>query len=254
MTEALSAATGLSGPTLLIMAAICFSAGLVRGFAGFALSALVMASAVMLLPPVELIPICWVLEFTASILMFRGGLADADRRMVLILVVGSAIGMPVGLWLTTTLPVETSKVIALSLVVALAGLQLARIRLPGLATTHGTWITGVAAGIVTGLAMIGGMMIALYVLARDAPARMMRASLVLFLFAGAFTTLVYLLLYGVMDQRAAARGAVLALPAALGVVLGKRLFVPRLEPWYRPVCLTLLIGLAATSLARSALG
>ncbi len=253
MIEALLSATEFSGPTLLIMIGICFAAGLVRGFAGFALSALVMASAVILLPPVELIPICWVLEFTASILMFRGGFADADKRMVMILFLGSAIGTPLGLWLTTSLPVDTSKLIALLLIVGLAGLQLARLRIPGLATMPGTWITGLLAGIVTGLASIGGMMIALYVLARNAPARVMRASLVMFLFIGAFTSIIYLLLYGVMDQRAAIRGVVLVLPTALGVIVGGRMFIPRLEPFYRPFSLSLLIGLAAVGLIRTAL-
>ena len=35
-------------------------AGIVRGFAGFGLSALVMASCAVFIPPVELIPVCHV--------------------------------------------------------------------------------------------------------------------------------------------------------------------------------------------------
>jgi len=96
-------------------------------------------------------------------------------------------------------------------------------------------------------------MIALYVLARNAPARVIRASLVMFLFISAFTSIVYLLLYGIMDQRAAIRGVVLAVPTALGVMIGSRLFIPRLEPYYRPFSLTLLIGLAVVGLVRTAL-
>ena len=49
---------GLSGSEIAILAVICFGAGMVRGFSGFALSALVMASAALILPPVQLIPIC----------------------------------------------------------------------------------------------------------------------------------------------------------------------------------------------------
>ncbi|NKB27633.1 MAG: hypothetical protein GKR99_08800 [Rhodobacteraceae bacterium] len=126
----------------MILAGICFAAGLVRGFSGFALSALVMASAVTILAPIELIPICWVLDMVASLMLLRRGTAEADRRMVLTLFVGSAVGIPVGLWLTTSLPVETSKFIALTLILTLAGLQLARIRLSFLASTQGTWLTG----------------------------------------------------------------------------------------------------------------
>jgi hypothetical protein len=34
-------------------------------------------------------------------------------------------------------------------------------------------------------------------------------------------------------------------------LIGQRFFTPRLQPYYRPVCLTLLIGLGAASLLRS---
>jgi hypothetical protein len=37
----------------------------------------------------------------------------------------------------------------------------------------------------------------------------------------------------------------------LGVWLGTKLFNPRWEPYYKPFCLCLLIGLAAFSLLRS---
>ena len=56
-----------------LLAVICFCAGLVRGFTGFALSAIVMASAALILSPLALIPICWWLELVASAMMLRGG-------------------------------------------------------------------------------------------------------------------------------------------------------------------------------------
>lgn len=248
--DGLISATGLAPSDFAFLAVASFFAGVVRGFAGFALSALVMATAAFILPPVELIPICWWLEMTASLLMVRGGWKDADRGVVFGLVVGSILGVPVGMALTTTLPVETSKLIALLLVVGLAALQLAKVRLSFLATRPGLWGSGFLAGIATGLASIGGMVVALYVLAQDAPARKMRAAIVLFLFLGAITSLITYLFYGVMDGRAATRGIIFAVPAAVGVLLGKRMFIPRFERFYRPLCLSLLIGLAGFSLLR----
>lgn len=244
----------LSTQDILFLSLITFTAGMVRGFSGFALSALVMATGVLILPPVQLIPICWWLEMTASFLMVRGGWREADRGVVIGLVLGSTLGVPIGLYLTTSLPVEISKLIALLLVVGLALTQLAKIRLAFLATRPGLWGSGILAGIVTGLASIGGMVVALYVLARDAPARQMRASLVLFLFLSALTSMITFLIYGVMDQLAVLRGLAFALPTALGVILGKLLFMPSLERYYRPFCLSLLIGLAGVSLARLGIG
>lgn len=251
--DSLLTAINVTGTDFAILCLIALFAGIVRGFSGFALSALVMASAVYLLPPIELIPICWWLEMSASVLMARGGWAEADRGIVFGLFVGSAVGTPFGLSLTTSLPVETSKLVALILIVVLAATQLAKVRLAFLATTPGLYLSGLTAGIVTGLASIGGMVVALYVLSQDAPARKMRAALVLFLFVSSATSIVYLIWFDVMDMTAVWRGLALAVPAMIGVVLGQRLFTPSYEPYYRPFCLTLLIGLAAVGLARTQL-
>ncbi len=251
MIEAALATLDLTGQEFLILTTIVIVAGIVRGFSGFALSAVVMASAVIILPPVQLIPICWWLEMTASVLMARGGWQEADRGIVMGLVIGSTIGVPFGLLLTTSVSVEASQLIALTVIIALALTQLAKIRLAFLATKAGLYGSGIAAGIVTGLASVGGMVIAIYVLSQDAPAAKMRAALVLFLFVSSLTSLIMLLWFGVMNSTAAARGLSLAIPTTLGVFLGQRLFTPRFAPYYRPACLSLLCALAGAALVRT---
>lgn len=235
------------------LALITFGAGVVRGFSGFALSALVMATAVLILPPVELFPMLWWMELSASLLMVRGGWADANRKTTLALVTGSAIGWPLGLWFTTSVSVTTSKMVALSIIVTLAVMQLAKIRLAFLATRPGLYGTGLLAGVISGLAHVGGLIIALYVLASDAPARQMRGSLVLFLFLGSITSMITLLAFGVMDFSGVVRGLTFAVPTMLGVFIGQQFFTERLAPYYRAFCLTLLIALAALGLVRTAL-
>lgn len=247
MTELLA----LTPTELAILAVIAFFAGMVRGFSGFALSAMVMASAILILPPVELIPICWWLEMVASALMMKGGWKDADRGTALGLIIGSAVGAPIGLMLTTSVDETTSRVLALIVLMTLAATQLAKIRMAFLATKPGLYGSGLIAGIVTGIASVGGMVVALYVLAREAPARQMRGSLVLFLFGSSFTSMITLLYFGVMDWTATTRGLFLAPAVALGVALGQRLFTPRLEPYYKPFCLSLLLALAGMALVRT---
>jgi hypothetical protein len=87
--QAASAALALPPEHLALLGLICFIAGLVRGFSGFALSAMVMASGALILPPVQLIPVCWWLEMTASLFMLRGGWRQANRKVALGLAVGS---------------------------------------------------------------------------------------------------------------------------------------------------------------------
>lgn len=251
MFETLLTATNLTGQEFLILTVIVIVAGIVRGFSGFALSAIVMASAVIILPPVQLIPICWWLEMTASVLMARGGWQEADRGVVTGLVIGSTLGVPFGLLLTTSISVEASQMIVLTLIIVLAITQLAKIRLAFLATRAGLWGSGFAAGVATGLASVGGMVIAIYVLSQDAPAAKMRAALVLFLFVSSLTTVIALLWFGVMDSTAVARGLSLAIPTTIGVMVGQWLFTPRFAAYYRPLCLSLLCALAGTALLRT---
>ncbi|PVA07254.1 TSUP family transporter [Thalassorhabdomicrobium marinisediminis] len=245
--------TALTGGEFAALAGLTLLAGIVRGFSGFALSAMVMATAVVILPPVELIPMLWWLEMAASLIMVRGGWAAADRPMAYGLALGALVGWPLGLSLTLALPVETSKALALGVIVLLAAAQLARLRIPGLATKAGLYGTGVAAGFASGVAHVGGMVVAFYILAADRSARVMRATLVLYLFLGATTSMVVLTLFGVMDFSGITRGLVFAVPTILGVVLGQMLFTERLSGYYRPLCLILLIGLASVGLVRSQL-
>jgi len=242
--------TGLTDSQLVFFAGVIFFAGIVRGFSGFALSALVMAGSLSILPPVALIPICYILEGAASLVMFRGGMKDADMPVVWGLVIGSAIGVPIGLYATLSLPVETSKFIALAVILTLAAAQLVRANPKFLASRPGLYGSGITAGIVTGLAHVGGMVVALYILARNAPARTIRASLVMFLFIGMFTSLIYQLGFGVMDKTAFVRG-MLATPIVIsGVLIGSWLFRPALEQFYKRFCLVLLILLAGAGIVR----
>ena len=239
---------------VVILATICLIAGVVRGFSGFALSALVMASAALIIPPIQLIPICWWLEMTASLFMFRSVWQEANRKIAVGLAIGSTLGMPFGLALTMAIATELSKLLALGVIIALAALQLARVRIPFSVRNWGLYGSGWVAGVVSGVAGVGGMVVALFILSQKAQPRQMRASLVLFLFLSSVTTIISLWYFGVMDQVAIKRGLVMALPAGLGVVLGKLLFIPKWEYLYKPFCLTLLIVLASTGIIRLILG
>ena len=250
----LFALTNLTDTQLYICVSVVFLAGIVRGFSGFALSALIMASLAIMIAPVELIAVCALLELAASLLMLRGGIKDANLKISFGLAIGSAIGAPMGLYLTNTVPIETSKTMALCLILVLAFLQLLKVKARFLATDSGLIISGVTAGVATGLASVGGMVVALYVLAREAPAKVMRASLVLFLFLGSIPSFSYLYLYDMLTTTALARGAVLLLPCVLGVVVGQMIFRPQLEKYYKPFCLLLLAILASSGLLRLSIG
>ncbi|MEM8753611.1 MAG: sulfite exporter TauE/SafE family protein [Pseudomonadota bacterium] len=250
---ALADVLGLTEGAALYAFFAVFLAGVVRGFSGFALSALAMASLVFVLPPVQIIVICLVLEATATVLMTRRGFGQADKRMVFGLILGVGIGAPIGLAITTSVTEETSRVVALGMILSLAAAQLSGARPAFLATRPGLLGSGAAAGVVQGAAASGGMVVALYALARQAPAAVMRDSLVFYLTLSIATNAVFYAIFGVMTVEILLKGAALALPAGVGVLVGARLFSPRLQPYYRPICLWILIGLAAFGLLQALL-
>lgn len=250
MLQALSEWVQLAPELLVLIIFASFFAGLMRGFTGFGLSAVLMASMVSIIPPVELIPVAFYLEAMASIILLRGGVRDANMKIVWGLIVFSTLGFPVGLYLTIILDPEISKAAALMLILGLTLLQLAQIKSSFLASQKGLYATGLFAGMVSGLASVGGMVIALFVLSRHAPAKEMRASLVVYLFFGVFTSLVVMSLYQVMTWLALQRALVLMPTTLMGLMLGAFLFRPSLVPFYKQICLIMLLVLCTLGLYR----
>lgn len=251
MLEQLQTYADLTPAEIATVGVVVFLAAIVRGFSGFALSALVMASLAVMIPPVELIALCWFLEMAASVLMVRGGAGEADKKVVFGLVSGSIVGTPIGLTLTTTVPVSTSKMIALAVICVLAILLLSKMRWRFLATRPGLYLSGLTAGIMTGLASVGGLVVTLYVLSQDMPARVIRASLVIFLFVSSSASFFYLIFYGLMTNTILAR-AVFTVPLVFaGVFIGKTIFRPSMERHYKRFCLMLLIALAGFGLLQT---
>ena len=245
---------GLSPGIAALAVAACFLAGAVRGFSGFGLSALAMAVLATVIPPIQLIPVFWFLEMAASLILMKGGWADANRKAALTLMLSAGVALPISLTISQTLDPFTAKMTALILLIVLALLQLSRVKIPLLATQSGTALSGFCAGMITGFAGAGGMLIALYALARNLPARQMRATLNIYLLGGGILGLIAHLSVGTMTTEAATRGLVLIVPTLAGVFVGKALFVPKWEPYYKPFCLTLLMTLAALGILRLILG
>jgi uncharacterized membrane protein YfcA len=212
------------------------------------MAAFFMSLSVMVLPPIALIPVCWVMDAIASAILVRGSWSEADRGVALGLVSGVLFGLPIGLTLTGWLPEDDSRLAALLLIITLASLQLARIRASALSSRPGLVGSGVLVGFATGIASVGGMVAALCVLSQDRPARVMRATLSLCLVLISAFFFLSLVMLGMLDWLAIKRGLAMAIPVATGVFLGQFLFRPRVEKYYKPFCLVLLLGLATASL------
>ncbi len=182
--------------------------------------------------------------------MIKNGWKESDKGTSIILWLGAISGLPIGLFFTKILDVQISKFVALALIIVLSVILFKNFKLTFLSSKLGTILSGICAGIATGLASIGGMIVATYVLSSQNSARRMRASLVMYILLNSVTTFIFLIIFDVMDHKAFVRGVLLAGPSSLGVVLGSILFIQKLEKYYRPFSLGLLISFSLVGLIR----
>jgi uncharacterized membrane protein YfcA len=244
--------TGFSSEIIIILLITAFGAGLVRGFSGFALSATVMAVMANFVPPIQLAPICLCLELVASIMMMRGGLKQADMGVVWGLVIGSVIGTPVGYLILVNIEATTARLVALVIITTLSLLLFMRVRANFLNTKPGLYISGIGAGFA-GIATVGGMVVALYVLAREKAAAEMRGSLVMYLMISLVSTTLFQILFDILTIEAVKRAAVMIPVLIIGILIGSAFFRPSLEKYYKPFCLLTLIAICLIGLVRLAI-
>ena len=119
---------------------------------------------------------------------------------------------------------------------------------------HGRGVTlgtGLISGAVNGAAAVGGLPVVLYFLSASAPAKVVRATLMVYLvFLGCYG-LAVASWQGLVNADAVLRGAVFCLPLVFGVALGNHRFLNTSPESFRRFALLLLSALALLGLARA---
>ena len=89
----------LSQSEFLLFLFIVFIASIIRGFNGFGFSATCISGFSFIIPAIEIVPIILILEVFISIFMIPYIWNKIDWNFVFKLLIGIAIGSPVGLYL-----------------------------------------------------------------------------------------------------------------------------------------------------------
>ena len=231
-----------------------FFAGLARGFAGFGLSAVVVATLTLYLPPGAVVPLALVLEVMTSVLQARGVWQDIHWKMVGLMLAGAALGSIAGVQLLAVLdPVVVRYVIcvlvAIAAIIFLSGIQL----FPPL-KAPGFLVTGIVSGVANGISALGGLVVAVSLAgSRTAPV-VMRASLIAYFFALDIYGLGLVYQAGLVDATLFIRSAAAIPIVAAGVYVGTHGF-HRIDPArFRTFVHILLVILAVLLFVRTAAG
>ena len=92
----------------LVILFIVFIASIIRGFNGFGFSATCISGFSFILPAIQIVPIILILEVFISIFMIPYIWNKIDWNFVFKLLIGIAIGSPIGLFLLKYLSPETT--------------------------------------------------------------------------------------------------------------------------------------------------
>jgi uncharacterized membrane protein YfcA len=241
-------------PWAILVAVAAISVGaFVRGYSGFGSSLIWVSGMSIVLPPIQVIPTVYILELVASAGLLPGVWRQAHWCSLVWLLLGVVAGLPLGVYLLSTLPADPVR-IAIAIVVLAAtfllsrGFTLARIPGPAPATA-----AGAIAGLFNGWTGIGGPPVILFYFSSPAPVEISRASIIAFLFALDVLAISAVGSQGLITTDVGLLAAILTGPAFLGIWLGKRHFIKTPPATFRRFVVILLALLSVAVLVRAVL-
>lgn len=250
----LSPASLQLGPiNTVAMLTIVTAAAIIRGYAGFGFSAIVVASLSLFIPTVEVVPLVLLLEITASLQMARGVWKSVNWKLVTSIMTSSLVFIPLGQQVLLLVAVEPMRVVAALLLLATVALTASGCSFPLPNNPKGWLIIGMVSGFMNGLLAMGGLWVMTFLLGSGVQIATLRASLVaLFFMTDIYAALVGLG-QGLITQVAFGR-FLWSIPfLIIGVRIGANKFDPQKTATYRRLVLSVLAALAVTLLLRSAI-
>jgi uncharacterized protein len=233
---------------LFILTLCAFAAGLVRGFSGFGLSAVLVACAAFFVSPKLIIPAAQALEIVASIAMLKSVWPDVNWRWLKPMAFGYLFSVPMGIAALTYGSATTLRILGcvVLLMASLAMLLNFRPNLrDGFALRMGT---GLIAGFMSGATSYGGMVASVMLFAVELPAKNLRATLVVMFFLSSIYSLILGALNGITNAQTLTLAGWLAIPVIAGIALGSRGFSLVTPEQFKRLVLIVLSALSVAGL------
>ena len=227
-----------------------FIASIIRGFNGFGFSATCISGFSFILPAIEIVPIILILEVIISIFMVPYIWNKIDWNFVLKLLIGIAIGSPIGLYLLKYFSPDTTHLLVSLLVVFFSFLLMRGYKNKKINNNYGKFITGIISGALNGLTTLGGMPVALFLLATSIQPAVIRGSLAALFFLTDIYAFVLSFFAGIVDFTTIYRTLPLIIVLPIGVYIGDRFFVKSKEATYRKAVFYFLIFISIFGIFR----
>lgn len=234
----------------LIILLIVLIASVIRGFNGFGFSATCISGFSFILPAIEIVPIILILEVFISIFMIPYIWSKIDWSFVLKLLIGIAIGSPIGLYLLKYLSPETTHLYVCLIIIFFSILLMKGYSNKNINNDQAKIFTGIISGTLNGLTTLGGMPVALFLLVTSIQPAIIRGSLAALFFLTDIYAFVLSFFSGIVDLTTIYRTLPLIIILPIGVYIGDKFFVKSKEETYRKVVFYFLIIISIIGVLR----
>lgn len=231
---------------------VIFAASVIRGYSGFGFAMISVITLSFVYPPAVITPLILCLDIIASSWLFYKVRKLVDWSSLWILFISSAITIPLGSYVLTSIPVTPLRIfISLTVLLLCFGL-LRKKRASRVTGTFSTFGVGMVAGFLSGIAAIGGPPIILFYLSSQRSVSVSRASMIAFFLFVDCIALVSCFWYGLLDRHILVLSAGMLPPLSIGILLGNYLFKNHAnEEKFRRQSLIVLMITALLSLIHS---
>ncbi len=236
--------------TIIIL--IVLIASIIRGFNGFGFSATCISGFSFILTAIEIVPIILILEVIISVFMFPYVWKKINWKFVFQLLIGIIIGSPVGLYLLKYLPPDTTHLSICLIIIFFSILLISGFSNKKINNSYTRALTGTVSGTLNGLSTLGGLPVALFLLATSIQPAIIRGSLAALFFITDIYAFSLSYISGIVDLTIIYRTLPLIIVLPIGVYIGNNFFIKSKAETYRKNVLYFLIVISITGILRSA--
>ena len=234
----------------LLILLIVFVASIIRGFNGFGFSATCISGFSFILPAIQIVPIILILEVFISIFMIPYIWNKIDWNFVFKLLIGIAIGSPIGLYLLKYLSPETTHLYVCLIIIFFSILLMRGYINKKINNNQSKIFTGIISGTLNGLTTLGGMPVALFLLITSIQPAVIRGSLAALFFLTDIYAFILSYFGGIVDMTTIYRTLPLIVVLPAGAFIGNKFFIKSKEKFYRKVVFYFLIIISIFGILR----
>ncbi|MBS4083290.1 MAG: sulfite exporter TauE/SafE family protein [Rhizobiales bacterium] len=230
-----------SSSVWIAMGLLAFIAGLLRGFAGFGSSLLLVPPLGLVLGPTLAVTIGTILECAATLLLFFPALRHTNFRTLVPMVAAASAAVPIGHAVLTLTDPSLSNLLISFAVLCMSVWIIAGSAIKFPRGLFGRLFAGSLSGFFNGFGSAGGPPLMLYILSGSEPAEVKRANIITVSGVALISAVISMYCFGLLERQALTGGLLLAPIFLIGGLIGVQVFRAAPERFYRQVALIALV-------------